>query len=167
MDAGLAELDAARKIAVQYAEDVRGHFGDRLRGIRLYGSTARGDWTPESDIDVLVLLDGVTTQDSEWLVNRAVKLGLLGSGFLLQPLFMSADDFGRLKKRERRFALEVEREGVELCRTRTLEPMQWRSVNTGTKPLRRLAACLRMGFCVMRFLALTMPPSTGRALRCC
>ena len=66
MDAGLAELDAARKIAVQYAEDVRGHFGDRLRGIRLYGSTARGDWTPESDIDVLVLLDGVTTQDSEW-----------------------------------------------------------------------------------------------------
>ena len=33
-------------------------YGDRLRGVVLYGSEARGDARPDSDIDVLVLLDG-------------------------------------------------------------------------------------------------------------
>jgi len=32
--------------------------GSRLRGVVLYGSTARGDALPDSDIDLLVLLDG-------------------------------------------------------------------------------------------------------------
>ncbi len=31
--------------------------GERLRGIILYGSEARGEAAPDSDIDVLVLLD--------------------------------------------------------------------------------------------------------------
>jgi len=33
-------------------------FGDRLRGVVLYGSEARGTARPDSDIDLLVLLDG-------------------------------------------------------------------------------------------------------------
>ena len=33
-------------------------YKDRLRGVVLYGSVARGDARPDSDIDVLVLLDG-------------------------------------------------------------------------------------------------------------
>ena len=32
--------------------------GERLRGIVLYGSEARGEAGPDSDIDLLVLLDG-------------------------------------------------------------------------------------------------------------
>jgi uncharacterized protein len=31
-------------------------FGDRLQGVVLYGSSARGDDRPDSDIDILVLL---------------------------------------------------------------------------------------------------------------
>jgi predicted nucleotidyltransferase len=30
-------------------------YGDRLRGIVLYGSEARGESTPDSDVDILVL----------------------------------------------------------------------------------------------------------------
>lgn len=33
-------------------------YGDRLRGIVLYGSEARGEADEDSDIDLLVLLDG-------------------------------------------------------------------------------------------------------------
>ena len=34
------------------------HYEDRLVSLMLYGSEARGDATAESDIDLLVLLDG-------------------------------------------------------------------------------------------------------------
>ena len=34
-------------------------FGDRLRGVILYGSEARGEAAPDSDIDVLVLLEAL------------------------------------------------------------------------------------------------------------
>lgn len=33
-------------------------FGERLKGVLLFGSEARGEARPDSDIDVLVLLDG-------------------------------------------------------------------------------------------------------------
>lgn len=33
------------------------HYGERFRGLVLYGSTARGEAREESDIDLLVLLD--------------------------------------------------------------------------------------------------------------
>ncbi len=34
-------------------------YGERLRGVYLYGSYARGSFGPESDVDVLVVLAGV------------------------------------------------------------------------------------------------------------
>ena len=37
---------------------LREAFGERLRGVVLYGSEARGDAAPDSDVDLLVLLDG-------------------------------------------------------------------------------------------------------------
>ena len=45
------------------AADLRALYGVRLRRILLFGSWARGDAHPESDIDLLVVLDQV---DSPW-----------------------------------------------------------------------------------------------------
>ena len=104
----------ARRIAGEYARQVRSHFGHRLRSIRLFGSAARADWTPASDIDVLVLLDDVTGPDKDWLVQRALAAGVLDSGIVLQPLYMTERDFRELRERERLFALDVEREGIVL-----------------------------------------------------
>lgn len=41
----------------KYVQILHDHFGDRLRGILLFGSIARGDWTPDSDIDLIVIVD--------------------------------------------------------------------------------------------------------------
>lgn len=109
-----ATLAAARELAATYAHGVRRHFGSRLKRIRLFGSAARGDWLPESDIDLLVLLDEVTTADSEWLVREAFRIGVLSTGILLQPIPMTESHFQHLQARERRFALEVEAEGIDL-----------------------------------------------------
>ena len=40
-------------------------YGSRLRGVVQYGSEARGDAGPDSDIDVLVLLDGPVNHGQE------------------------------------------------------------------------------------------------------
>lgn len=48
VEQGLAELKAAlAKI-----------YGQRLKGLFLYGSYARGDFTPDSDVDLLIALGG-------------------------------------------------------------------------------------------------------------
>jgi len=45
-------------VSVQKCKEVlAAHYGGRLRGVILYGSQARNQAAPESDIDLLVLLD--------------------------------------------------------------------------------------------------------------
>ena len=39
----------------QYVEVVREIYGDRLKSVILYGSYARGDFRPDSDIDIMIL----------------------------------------------------------------------------------------------------------------
>lgn len=108
------DLERARIVAREFAVEIRAHFGARLKAVRLYGSAARGDWSTESDIDVLVLLDRVELKDEDWLVSHALKRGILGSGFMLQPLFMTEANFNELEARERLFAREVQRDGIDL-----------------------------------------------------
>jgi predicted nucleotidyltransferase len=59
-----ATLDA-REIARGVARDLRDLYGERLRNVLLFGSWARGDAHPESDIDLLVVLDEVPSRQRE------------------------------------------------------------------------------------------------------
>jgi predicted nucleotidyltransferase len=51
------------EVARAVANDLRELYGNRLRNVLLFGSWARGDAHPESDIDLLVVLDRV---ESGW-----------------------------------------------------------------------------------------------------
>ena len=109
-----ADLARVRAIARRFAQDVREHFGGRTRRIVLFGSGARGDWTEDSDIDVLVLLDELSLADKNWLSRRACQSGLMENDVLLQPIYMPEERFLDLQDRERRLALDIQREGLEL-----------------------------------------------------
>ncbi len=50
-------MDSSDPLIRRCAEAIRKAYGPRLAGIVLYGSVARGDDGPESDVDLLVLLD--------------------------------------------------------------------------------------------------------------
>jgi predicted nucleotidyltransferase len=52
-------------IAATVAEELRELYGGRLKQVLLFGSWARGDAHPESDIDLLVVLDRVESRSEE------------------------------------------------------------------------------------------------------
>ncbi len=46
-----------KNLMEQYVEQVRQIYGSHVQQIILYGSYARGDFRPDSDIDIMILLD--------------------------------------------------------------------------------------------------------------
>ena len=58
----------------QLARGLRELYGDRFRGLVLYGSYARGEAAEGSDVDLLVLLDGPVQSVRELLRMEPVTL---------------------------------------------------------------------------------------------
>lgn len=87
--------------------------GNRLRKLVLFGSRARGDWEDGSDIDIAIVVSGLDAKLKDLILVRVAELEL---EYLtpLSTLVFSEEDFNHLKSRERRIALDIEREGVPL-----------------------------------------------------
>lgn len=87
--------------------------GDQLVNMILFGSMARGDYHDESDIDVAIIVRGLTRTLKGQILDKIAELELEH----LRPMSVivfSEEDFNRLKARERRIALDIEREGIYL-----------------------------------------------------
>ncbi len=87
--------------------------GDRLQKMILFGSMARGDFTDESDIDVAIIIRGLTRELKHQILDRVAEVEL-NHLMPISALLLSEDEFSRLKKRERRIALDIEGEGIPL-----------------------------------------------------
>jgi predicted nucleotidyltransferase len=68
---------ATREQALEIAGKVRNElaklYGQRLRGVYLYGSAARDQLTPDSDIDIAIILDKIPSRFEEH--ERTSQLG--------------------------------------------------------------------------------------------
>ena len=54
-----------RALLCELKTELKSLYQDRLRGVYLYGSYARGEADEESDVDVLVVLDDLTHYAAE------------------------------------------------------------------------------------------------------
>ena len=79
----------------------------------LFGSRARGDYSEESDVDVAILVRGLTREMKRRILDKVAEIEL---EYLLpiSVLVFSQEEFDHLKKRERGIALDIEREGIPL-----------------------------------------------------
>jgi predicted nucleotidyltransferase len=59
-----------------YRSKLSAAFGARFRGLRLYGSWARGEQGAESDVDLLVLIDDLTFADWREAVFLSSDVGV-------------------------------------------------------------------------------------------
>ncbi len=109
-----ADQRKARLVAGLFAVKAHDHFGHRVKRLKLFGSTVRGEWMPDSDVDILITLDQLSNDDRDWIVATAFSVGVLDHDVLIQPIILADSDYQHLIDRERQFALEVERTGVAL-----------------------------------------------------
>jgi uncharacterized protein len=88
------EAEVERALA-RFLEAAQRHYGDRLKGLYLFGSRARGDFRPDSDADVAVVLeDGDWTPWVErWALHRLAYEPSLNSGLFIQPWVFSASQW--------------------------------------------------------------------------
>ncbi len=85
-------------------------YGERLAGVYLYGSQARGDATSDSDVDVLVVLEGEVRPGLE--IRRIVDATddlVLDSGEYVSMLPLSLE---RFRENGSVFVRQVRREAV-------------------------------------------------------
>jgi predicted nucleotidyltransferase len=57
--------DSLKTILARLKQELEKHYGDRLKQLIMFGSQARGDAHPDSDIDILVVLKGEVNASEE------------------------------------------------------------------------------------------------------
>ncbi len=90
---------------------VQTHYGERLAGLVLYGSQARGDATPESDLDILIVLHGAALPEDTAFANQINGDLLLRYGMLPSLLHTTLQ---RYQHEQSPLMINVRREGVVL-----------------------------------------------------
>ncbi len=97
----------AEKGVREFLEYLQRNFGDMIRGIYLFGSYVRGDYTDESDVDVLIIGD-LSLDD---VLDEVFSI-LMKYGVLLNVIIEKPEEFERWK--ETSFHRTVLSEGIRV-----------------------------------------------------
>ncbi len=102
--------DTVAKVLEELKTRLRQTYGDRLKKVILYGSWARGDATEDSDIDLIVVLEGDVSpgREIERMID-AVTDALLEHGELVSVYPVSEDDYERVNSP---LLMNARREGI-------------------------------------------------------
>ena len=84
-----------------------------LRSVVLFGSRARGDAEPDSDMDVLVIVDDLSEKDEDYISECAWEAGF-ESGVVVVPVVFSRVEWENGPERYSLLAEAVKSDGVYL-----------------------------------------------------
>ncbi|MDI6795289.1 MAG: nucleotidyltransferase domain-containing protein [bacterium] len=87
-------------------------FTDNIEMIKLYGSKRRGDYHPESDIDLFILVENGDWKLRDKMVDVSSDL-LLKYEVLISPSVVNKEEYEKMKKLELRYLKEIE-EGIDI-----------------------------------------------------
>ncbi|MDA2917926.1 nucleotidyltransferase domain-containing protein [Desulfobacterota bacterium AH_259_B03_O07] len=98
------------KILDEFRAEVEKLYSKKLKDIVLYGSWARGDATEESDIDLLIVLQGkvIPGKEVDRMINIITDINL-EYGVLLFVYPISEEDYSTVKSP---LLINVRREGI-------------------------------------------------------
>jgi predicted nucleotidyltransferase len=97
----------------EFAARIRAALGANLRDLRLFGSKARGDARPDSDLDVLVVVAGDRVGAEDRAIDIAFDINV-ASDLYIYPRVVTAESLADPVWRTTLFVQTVTREGVAL-----------------------------------------------------
>lgn len=106
---------AERAALADFCDAVRDSLGSEVIDIQLFGSKARGDATPESDVDVLVVVRRYEPKLIDALYDLLLDVCLDHDVYISLKVFSKAE-YERLNHPRTPFMQNVVREGVALWR---------------------------------------------------
>ena len=78
----------------EFHERLAALYGDRLKGVYLFGSHARGEAREDSDIDVAIVLEGpVNRRQESRRVSELTAALSLRENCVLMPFFLSEEEY--------------------------------------------------------------------------
>ena len=113
MDNDILSDEDIKNALTELKDTLQGFLGDRMVKIVLYGSRARGDYEGDSDVDIAIIVRGLTRELKNRILTVVADIELK----YLVPisiLVFSEEDVDFLKKRERRIIADIEKEGIPL-----------------------------------------------------
>ncbi|MCA9795584.1 MAG: nucleotidyltransferase domain-containing protein [Candidatus Eremiobacteraeota bacterium] len=103
------------ELAREYRRRLQACLGDRLKAVRVFGSRARGDSHPESDLDVFVLIDSSDRPTRYEIIDAATDLCLETHYAVdISPLIMDELQYQNLIDHERRIVRDIQLEGIAI-----------------------------------------------------
>jgi len=103
------------RAALRFRELLQQELAERLLELKVFGSRARGDAHEDSDLDILVLVDG-----DEHLLLRPIAavatevMREMELPFNISPLVLDRPHLEALQQREVRLARDLAREGISV-----------------------------------------------------
>jgi predicted nucleotidyltransferase len=113
VDENKLSTEELSELLQELAQDLKDFYGERYRGLVLYGSYARGEADEGSDVDVLLLLEGPVKMGREIVrVGSVVSLISLEAGYTFSVFPVGIEDY--LEPKEP-FLMNAFKEGVPVA----------------------------------------------------
>jgi len=108
---GMTLAPSIQQAVTAYAAAVRAAFAARVHQIVVFGSHARGEATPDSDVDVAIVVDDLTGAEGRELAYLAGDI-LTEHDVLISTFTASTARMNELRARERLIAQDIARDGI-------------------------------------------------------